>query len=796
MKKIILILFCLTPWFGYGQELIKGKIIDSKSKESLPFVHIISAKAKAVSDIEGNYTLRIPRNTNPADSIEFSVIGFSKKKITFRDLAESPNAEMDKATLDLAVFTVVAKEDPAYAMIRKAVKLRKQNDPEQLPQFRYNSYNKAYLDVDRTFEGIQQDLDSSNFSKAHFMMLESATEVTFEQPNKVKERVLANQISGFSNPLFSLQANSFQPFSSYSPYLNFVEIDFLNPISLNSDGRYLFQLEDSIETAEGKAYVIAFQPKKNASGNLLEGSISLDATDWAIVTIQAKNSGEHKLAGFEIRQKYAKANDHWFPEQSSSRYIFTEGEPPLLIISNTYIDSVEYDFDPGRFGIANIEITEDANKQTDDSWDELRQVDLTEEEDNTYKVYDTLDTKILNALDWTMSQSASLARGRFSIGKADILLPHILGFNQYEGLRLGIGIATNDKFIKWMSPEAYFGYGFRDKEMKYGGGLRFRIQPEREFEFYVGYENDVDEPGRSSTENMGGFLKLGEFERDLFTRFMNPYEAYKAELKYRPMRDVRTTLSFRNERRTFERTNRTDSSFEEYDLTTTQASILIEYNPGEALMMIGSSLLPQGISYPRLSLEVTQAFDGVLDGEQEFTKAELRIMHEFNVPRLGPLRLFASGGMIWADEINESNLILSRGILGERDLGIIGFGYFHTMPVYSFINDQYAHLGVSQNLGNPFGMEWEYSRPEIRLMYQAAIGNLETPTTAVPDMPEVTMDKLYLEGGVVIDNLIRFHGKSLYYSGLGIGAFYRHGYYESSSFGDNLAFAASFTISF
>jgi hypothetical protein len=796
MKKIILILFCLTPWFGYGQELIKGKIIDSKSKESLPFVHIISAKAKAVSDIEGNYTLRIPRNTNPADSIEFSVIGFSKKKITFRDLAESPNAEMDKATLDLAVFTVVAKEDPAYAMIRKAVKLRKQNDPEQLPQFRYNSYNKAYLDVDRTFEGIQQDLDSSNFSKAHFMMLESATEVTFEQPNKVKERVLANQISGFSNPLFSLQANSFQPFSSYSPYLNFVEIDFLNPISLNSDGRYLFQLEDSIETAEGKAYVIAFQPKKNASGNLLEGSISLDATDWAIVTIQAKNSGEHKLAGFEIRQKYAKANDHWFPEQSSSRYIFTEGEPPLLIISNTYIDSVEYDFDPGRFGIANIEITEDANKQTDDSWDELRQVDLTEEEDNTYKVYDTLDTKILNALDWTMSQSASLARGRFSIGKADILLPHILGFNQYEGLRLGIGIATNDKFIKWMSPEAYFGYGFRDKEMKYGGGLRFRIQPEREFEFYVGYENDVDEPGRSSTENMGGFLKLGEFERDLFTRFMNPYEAYKAELKYRPMRDVRTTLSFRNERRTFERTNRTDSNFEEYDLTTTQASILIEYNPGEALMMIGSNLVPQGISYPRLSLEVTQAFDGVLDGEQEFTKAELRIMHEFNVPRLGPLRLFASGGMIWADEINESNLILSRGILGERDLGIIGFGYFHTMPVYSFINDQYAHLGVSQNLGNPFGMEWEYSRPEIRLMYQAAIGNLETPTTAVPDMPEVTMDKLYLEGGVVIDNLIRFHGKSLYYSGLGIGAFYRHGYYESSSFGDNLAFAASFTISF
>jgi hypothetical protein len=83
-------------------------------------------------------------------------------------------------------------------------------------------------------------------------------------------------------------------------------------------------------------------------------------------------------------------------------------------------------------------------------------------------------------------------------------------------------------------------------------------------------------------------------------------------------------------------------------------------------------------------------------------------------------------------------------------------------------------------------------------MYQAAIGNLETPATFVPDMPQitVTMDRLYLEGGAVIDNIFRFQGSSLYYSGLGIGIFYRHGYYESSSFEDNLAFAASFTISF
>ena len=795
MRKCILVLFALIPFMSLAQEVIKGKIVDENSKESLPFVHIISAKAKAVSDIEGNYRLVIPPSANSSDTVVFSLIGYAKRTITLRDLAESPDMKMEQSALDLAVFTVVAKEDPAYAMIRKAVKRRKENDPEQLPQFRYHSYNKAYIDMDRSDVEIKQELDSTNFANAHFMMLESATEVTFKQPNKVKEKVLANRVSGFSNPLFSLQSNSFQPFSSYSAYLRFIDFDFLNPISPNSDGRYLFQLEDSTETPEGKAYIIAFQPRKNVSGNLLEGSLSLDADEWAIVTIQAKNSGEHNLAGFEIRQQYHKVKEHWFPEQSSSRYIFTGSEVPLFVISNTYIDSVEFDFEPGKFGIANIELTEEANKKTEEAWDPYRQVELTEDESNTYKVYDTLDTRILKAFDWTMSQSASLARGRFSIGKADILLPHLFGFNQYEGFRLGLGLSTNDKFIKWISPEGYFAYGFRDKEVKYGGGLRFRIQPKREFEFYLGYENDVDEPGRSVNENMGGFMKIGEVERDLFIRYMNPYEAYQAELKYRPMRDVRTTVSFRNERRTFERTNRTDASFEEYDLTTTEVGLLVEYNPGEALMMMGSSLVPQGISYPRFSLEISQAVDGLLDSEQEFTRAEFRAMHEINVRRLGAFQLFATAGKVWADQVNQANLMLSRGIEGESELGIVAFGFFHTMPAYGFINDQYAQVGIAQSFGNPFGLEWSFSRPEIRLMYQAGIGNLETPTTFVPDLPRVTMDRPYLEGGFLLDNILRLEG-SLYYSGFGIGIFYRHGYYEAPVFQDNLAYALSFSISF
>ncbi|MCH2215052.1 MAG: DUF5686 and carboxypeptidase regulatory-like domain-containing protein [Flavobacteriales bacterium] len=794
MSKTLTILSFLISFSSFSQKIIRGKLTDRKSNESLPFVHIISKKAQAVSDIEGNYVLKVPENSE-ADSVKFSLIGYEKYKVTIEDLQHHPNFRMSRSSTSLSEVTIVAEEDPAYAMIRRAVKRRKFNDPEKLNKFRYSSYNKAVLDVPRT-DSIQAELDSTNFAKAHFMMMESATRVTFEQPNKLKEEVIGNQITGFSNPLFALQSNSFQPFSCYSPYLTFIDFDFLNPISPGSDGRYIFQLEDSIETAEGKSYIISFQPSKNANGNLLEGLLTLDADEWAIVHIQAKNTGKHNLARFEIRQQYGKSFGNWFPEQSSSIYEIEDPEVPLLIISNTYIDSVEFDFDPGKFNIANIEVPEEANQRSKDEWKHLRLTDLNEMEENSYKVWDTLDTRILNAMDWTMAQSASLARGRLTLGKMDILLPRLFGFNQYEGFRLGIGLATSEKLVKWVSAEGYFAYGFRDREIKYGGGLRFNIQPRRSLQLYLGYENDVDEPGRSVTDDMGGFMQLGEIERDLFTRFMNPYEAYIVELTYRPMRNVKTTLRYKNEHRTFESTSRDDVSFTGYDLTTTEAGILIECNPGEKLTAVGRALIPQGISYPRFSVELSQAFNGILDGEQEFTKAEVRMMHEIKIPKLGPFQMYAVGGKIWADEINQSNLFLGKGIQGERDLGIIGFGYFHSMPIYSFINDRYLQVGVSQNFGNPFGLEAKFSRPEIRLMYQAAIGNINIPYRTISDLPNSSMDRAYLEGGVILDNLLRLNGNSFYYSGLGIGVFYRHGHYELPAFKDNLAYAVSFVLSF
>jgi hypothetical protein len=196
-----------------------------------------------------------------------------------------------------------------------------------------------------------------------------------------------------------------------------------------------------------------------------------------------------------------------------------------------------------------------------------------------------------------------------------------------------------------------------------------------------------------------------------------------------------------------------------------------------------------------MALDVSYAVPDLLESEQEFLRVEFEFIHEVAVRKLGALRLHSKLGAVEAERINSANLMLSRGIRGEEDFGLVAFGYFHTLPVYGFINDRYAQAGFSQNLGNPFGIEFSFSRPELVLMYQAAIGDLSTPADLLPGLPASGMNRPYLEGGLIVDNLLRLKG-TVSYSGFGLGVFLRHGHYATNDVEDNLAFALNFSVSF
>ncbi|NEN24611.1 carboxypeptidase-like regulatory domain-containing protein [Cryomorpha ignava] len=801
---LTIFIFCLA-FFSVqntiAQTQISGRIANLDSKEYIPFVHVLPANkriAPTVSNIEGYFTLHIPAGINATDSVRFSCIGYTPYSSSVSILALNPDINMERASADLGEVVITAVEDPAYAIMRKVLARRDQNNPESLNHFKFSAYNKANIDIERT-DSIQADLAKTGFENAHFMMLESATEVVYKKPGKWNEKVLAGKMSGIKIPSISLVSNSFQPFTCYGNYLSVAGFDYLNPISPNSAARYKFTLRDSAQVEGEKVYIISFAPRKNAAEELMEGTLSISANSYALVNFLGKNTGEYTLMYFEIRQAYTKTDSLWFPHESNTTYSFPNEDMGSTIIasSSTFIKDANLQYIPkkGDFGIADIQTSALRKPVPDSMWTTIRDKPLSIEESNTYAVYDTLPTQILNSMNWFMNQSEALAQGRLNFGKVDFLLNHLAGFNQYEGFRLGAGLATSQKLVKWMSAEGYAAYGFKDEAWKYGGGLRFFIQPKRELELGLFYRSDVAEPGRMRFSKDIGYLQGGETIRNLFIRRMNPVEQYEAALTYRPARGLKLKTFFIREDRTLADADYfIDNVLSETNITSTSIGLELRYAPGESLMQTGRAFTAIKQSYPRMRFLINQALDNVFDGSTSFTQLQVEVEHEFKIRGVGTTRLFGNAGKVYGENVPYPYLYFGRGGEGQTDVGILSTGYFQTMDLYEFLNDEYFQTGFIHNFGSIFGIKKSWSKPELKMAYMAAIGNLSDSNATDIPFAYAKMTKPYLEGGLMIDNILRM-SNTFYYSGYGVGVFYRHGAYEMPKFGDNLSFIFSFAIS-
>ncbi len=807
----------LTPLLGtalaFGQDKLEGRIIDAASKQSIPFVHIVVGAERpfgGVSNIDGLYRIVLPAALPPSTRVRISSIGYAPVELSAAELLHNGNIVLHATLAELKEVVIKAKEDPGYEIIRRAAANRRRNNPESLEGFKFTSYNKAALDVERNPE-VQTELDSTGFANARFFMLESATDVIYKSPGKWNETVQATRISGVRNPAFAIISNSFQPFSTYTDHINLLETDFLNPISPGSENRYIFQLTDSAEVEGQKVYIVQFQPRAKVTGNYLKGVVSIGADDYAIVNIRAANANRFNLMDFEIRQNYSRVAERWFPKESKTQYtmymdgaVNEDGEMmklPIYLYSATYLQNIDIDFRPrGKdFNIAQVSIAPEAGSKGYAEWEALRPFALDTAESNTYAVFDTLPGNALNVINWFMEQSVALAAGRVRMGKVDLLLNHLMRFNRYEGFRLGAGISTNESLIKWMSLEGYFAYGFRDMRSKYGGAAIFHLSRRHAFDVALRYSKDVSEPGRDVFGRDFSYTRQGFALRNFFAEVMNPVEQYSAALSLRPVRAIKLDGGLMyEERRIWGTEVLGEVIFPEREVRLLQWSAAVQWVPGESLMQLGNSFIPNAINYPRFRFSVSGGIPDVRESSQDFVRADFDFSHQMRLRRAGRLQVHGGVGRIWGSNVAFPYLNFGRGSNGwEGSFGFETPGYFQTMTLYDFLMDSYAWAGLRHNFGTIFGIEGKYSKPSLKLNYMAGIGDLSAGN--LPEFPIAfrQMNKPYLEAGLVIDDIFRYktNGGSTY-NGFGIGAFMLHGHYATSRTMDNVMFVLSFTNSF
>ena len=117
---------------------------------------------------------------------------------------------------------------------------------------------------------------------------------------------------------------------------------------------------------------------------------------------------------------------------------------------------------------------------------------------------------------------------------------------------------------------------------------------------------------------------------------------------------------------------------------------------------------------------------------------------------------------------------------------------FQTMGPYEFLSDKYVNLFYSHNFGSLL-FKLPKFKPQFVFVQNTGWGTLNDPSDQGIDFK--VKDKIYLESGLLINNLIRFKLLNIYYIGFGAGTFYRYGYYTLVNTLDNFALKLSVTIS-
>ncbi|HET6252435.1 MAG TPA: DUF5686 and carboxypeptidase regulatory-like domain-containing protein [Puia sp.] len=411
-----LILFLLIGWTGEKAYAIRvtGTVTDDKGSVLAYASILIKGTTRGVTaGNDGKYTLDLAPGTY---TLVCQYVGYARKEKKITVGATPVSVDFQLSLQQLSMTEVIVRpggEDPAYAIIRHAIKKRKDYETP-LDSFTCEAYVKTLIRTrklpDRLFGQQLQEKDKKGMGvdsagKGIIYLSESLSKIAFKRPDKIKLEVLSGREAGsngfgFSFPVFinfynnnvNALGGQLNPRGFVSPIadgaLNYYRYHFLG--SYFEEGREI----DRIQVIPRRKY----EP-------LFSGTIEIVDGDWRIHSLDLlllKTSQLEILDTVEIRQIHAPVvSDSSNPAATSS--IWQVKDQVVNFSFNilgveavgTFLDVYNnYDLTPRfrkRF-FNNVFIRYDTagNRRTRAYWDSIRPVPLEPDEKVNYKVKDSI----------------------------------------------------------------------------------------------------------------------------------------------------------------------------------------------------------------------------------------------------------------------------------------------------------------------------------------------------------------------------------------------------------------------
>ncbi len=804
-RIILLLLISLISLVGYTQKKeLKGKVIDARSKKPLVFVNVVYGTPQhgTTTNIDGFFNLKVSSST---EKIHFSYLGYKKKTISLDSLENKQNIiiKLHKKPFSLKEVVVKPGYNPAHRIIRKAYQNKEKHNPENLESFSYKTYNKMIFTVDSTSlsDSISQPdtakVDSVELrlrkfrNRQYIMLIESVSKREFLAPDNYHEKVLASRVSGFKDPSLFYLSTLYQPFSFYDQVIEIGDYNYLNPITKNSEKHYYFHLEDTLfSNRKDSTFVISFRPRKGKNFDAMKGILHINTNGYALERVIAEPYDPPKQFTIKIQQEYDYVNDQqWFPTHLNTQIEFhdilyenKQNEYFLLGDGRTYLKNIKLnpEVDPKKFSNVELKIPDSAYYKDTSFWENQRVMPLTEREKRTYRIIDSLGEA--HNFDGMIKRFFAVATGYYPYKYINLDLAKIYTYNRHEGHRLGLGLLTNDDVSEYFSVGGYFGYGFKDKDWKYGGQLNLNLHKESETQLSFRYYDDVRETGGYEFMNKND-LSNNEMFRKFLIKDMVREETYETSLSFRTLKYLKLNLFARHS---------DIKPFNDYQYETnakvidnfivSEVGLNLKYAYKEKFMETPYGRFSLGTDFPIFYGNIIRGVPWY-NGKFSYTKFEAAMSESFFIKMVGTSHTKVVGGYA-SGEVPYFNLYNGHGGFGDK-FSIYSDNSFSTMRLGEFYADRFVSLYYRHNFGSLL-FKGEKFKPQISVLNNMAWGWLKNKQKH-KNIDLNSYDKGYYEAGLLIDNII-----NLNFFSYGMGVFYRYGPYSLENESNNFAYKFSF----
>ncbi len=777
-RFLIFLFFSVIHLSLLSQEfIVEGKVVDVKGSKPLPFVNIIlnNGNHGGTTDIDGKFYIKSGAEIN---KLAFRYVGY-KEVVLSNYLGGALLIAMQQKEIALEPVTIYPGENPAYRIMDSVMKNRDLNNPLKQQSFTYDSYNKIVFTIDPDYFNMNIPTDSLFerlkvfVADKHFFIMESVTKRRFMQPDKNYEKVIASRVSGFQNPVFTIFASQLQSFSCYEDYFNVGENRFLNPVSKGSKEKYVFIIQDTLFPDQDSVFILSYFPRKGKNFDGLKGLLYIHTNKWAVQNIIAEPYEEDISLRIKVEQKYELIEDkQWFPVQLNTDIIIPglfEGKMDMVGNVRGYLSNVYLDTNLSNKAFSNIVLEMDgaANRQSDSVWNAYRVDSLTNKDIRTYAFMDSIG-RIYN-FDQIPYNLESITNGNLPLGVLELNINRMLAFNNYEGLRLGLGLHTANYLSPYFKIGGYFGYGFKDKKLKYGADANFLVSRNNEIKLYVNYMNDLVQPGNHYLS----FLKFRGNDQLVAKVFMDQWdriEEWAAGISFRTLRYMKVYASLGNAYQQPVYDYAYSVSLENIllgfrEFYFTEASLGFRYAYKEKLIRTPYSLFPTGTQYPVLYFQYSKGLDDFLQGQYAYERIDLALQKSFHIRHVGESEFFIFAGKVKGD-VPISRLYAIPA--GWNAGGLYVPRSYNTMRICEYMADEYLSIYYQHSFGKLLFKTAKF-KPEVVLLSSMAWGTMQDAHRH-KGIEINGFKKGYFESGFFINNILDL---GLY--SLGFGAFYRYG---------------------